>query len=221
MKLSRKQRTGEESRRLFKREYENVMKDSGLKFEEIMDYNVGMRVLSVRIDSKKLGRYYFRYGVYVNYTYTDESRSVLCDLEFFKTTEDGILFDYSSYGSDYIDVMHIYLPKLFEMSCFKGLPSYKLLYINSYPPFNDEAIEIINQDTLVDDDYMLIPILSIRAYIVIEFLGTRWILRVKNKCLFAVRQDLFKTTRDDTKTDQFNPAFTIFTRAIEIYNIKI
>ena len=149
-------RTPHETRQVFVNEFNKIIKASGLTYDHIIDIDIGSRTLSCQFNERNKGRYYFRYSLLVEYLYDGQNSESLTSIRSLKV-------DPSTFGLvPYVDPV-VYFHKLLTLDIpwlfrsFKSVFFYKVVYINSYYPFDEEAHETIYQDTELGDSYTVPP----------------------------------------------------------------
>ncbi len=160
---------------MMKQEFITIMKYNKLEYEEILDYDSGIRIISFKKQTNEYGRFYFRYGVMMLYKYIEEDN--LDKVEYWKLDKDKIFQEDEERTSWWNYLIKDEIPKVFQYQ-MKGL-KYKLRYIYSLPPFIDESHEIVNQDVRIYNDYDNIPSPPKQQPFILEILGELYVCRRK------------------------------------------
>ncbi len=192
-----KQRLPIDVYRLFKQQFDFIMSNSNLTYEEILDYDICGRILSVVIEKgKKRARYYFRYSILFVYVYEHEDYDNLINIEYHKTIDcdnPKLIHLVRPPMQFHISLMRRQLPTMFKLNY--PLLHYKIIYLFSYYPFEDESDEIIPQNYSADDSYVDEPPLMHRNRIgctMISIEGIEYLIRtfgsVKMKGLYGIKR---------------------------------
>ncbi len=186
------QRTKEETFILFKEEVNEVLKDSSLPYERIIDFDIGLRTASIKFSNSLRGRYYFRYGILIQYLYatSDPPYQSLLAVDFFKTTPDGILKRVVVPGPRFNNILQRHLPR-----CLAEF-DYQVVLMNALPPFQEEDPETLLQDFQQDDSYD-IPFPPINEFLsLIKINGEMYLAKRRGRCFEYLPYKKFVPYRD-------------------------
>ena len=118
------------------------MKGVGLRSIEPLDVSVEHRVVSFKMNKQRLGRMYMRYGIVLLYKYNEDFTELL-DFRCYRFMDKNRLMRVVDYESYFRSLLLLVIPDTF----IKYSRTCKIKLINSFPPFEDEAIETIRQET--------------------------------------------------------------------------
>ncbi len=166
-----------EAYKLLEEEFREVMERSNVPFLKILDINSGLRLVSTLLTPTSKGRYYVRYGILVEYSYDkpfDTPDYSLVKIRMFLTDADGVLTENDSYVKHWSHIIDHVLPDYWQRSNI-SVP-YRLVYVCSKAPFNDEENGMVNQDMAADDDYLGTPYWTCdKWFTVLEIEGERYV----------------------------------------------
>ena len=145
---------------------------------EILDVDLEFRIVSMILTENRRLRYYVRYGISVVYKYEQSVNTSICgnlvDIKMYKFYKDGKTRELKQYVTFLRSLLLIFLPshlKLHEVE-------YQVKFINSYPPFEDEAYETIRQETVFDENWDYVPRAPRFGYFVLLINGTEYVCRI-------------------------------------------
>ena len=143
----------------------------------IIDHDLINRLTSFEMTNFRYGRFYHRYGIFVIYKYNksilnhDYSLLDVKIYRFFNADKIYQIYDYEVY---FRSLLLFYLPNLLKIIN----KNYRVVFLNSFPPFVEEDHSIIRQDKNVEDNIEYLPLLPKPGYLVIEIENEQYICKM-------------------------------------------
>lgn len=180
-------RLPEHEKEYFREEFKNVMERSNMNYLHIIDYDIAYRAISVQISPTIKCRYYFRYGIMIQYCYDreNEDERTMVGMFCFKTNQEGVLEEQEQYVRYWQSDITTAIPTFMQ----RNLPNrnYRILLAYTKPPFIDEDIEIVRQSFSVEDNYSNIPIFPRPGYYLIDIENYKLLVQ-HSGCLTVVKR---------------------------------
>lgn len=173
-------KNGNEEEEILNQMFKIKIRKYDLAVENIIDNNGIYRLSSFSMSGNRYGRYYHRYGIFIIYKYDKDIRDTsysLLDFKCYRFFEKEKLYQCYAYELYFRSVLLFFLPEFFMSIKMK----YQVKFINSFPPFDEEDHQIINQDSGLEDDEDNIPLLPVEGYMVIRVAGTDFICKVDKR----------------------------------------
>ena len=195
-------RTREEETQCFNVALCDILQKNGLGFMDVLDVAIGPRVISFRFDEKRYARYYLRYGMLIEYVYRTspmEGEQNLSDINCYKADANGKLLERNEYIRYWKTMLCDYLPQYFA-DC--GVP-YRVIYVQCRPPFEDEDLDIIRQQTNIPDSSENLPVFPRAHYMLIRVNGVDYVCKQTGQLKIVyfpnLREDELPATMDANK----------------------
>lgn len=140
-------------------ELEKVCEQVGIVIKNILDIDTALRVTSFCIEHERIVRYYHAYGVFVMYKYNmspiehDDKYSLL-DMKVYRVDANMKLKHACGFETYLRSLLNVTIPSFFKRY---EITDYRILYINTFPPFIDEAYHTVGMNTNIihDLDYTI------------------------------------------------------------------
>lgn len=157
-----------------------VLSKCMITYTQILDSDPRLRISSFMKDGNRIVRYYHDYGVFVTYKYSrdpnmDPQAYSLLDMKIFRINEQYEIKHAKGFEQYFRSLLLITIPDFFQRC---GITNYRVLFINSFPPFIDESRNTVGTFSNIFQDFSVEVTFSDIGYSCIEINGVKYVCKI-------------------------------------------